>query len=301
MSLRQWWNVTKRAAVDIDRNHTLAFAASLSYYFVISIFPGMIALAAILSLLPVPNLFNNILDVMARVVPPECMGTVTKVAVDVIRPHSGKLLGISLVGTLWSASSAFAGMIEALDVAYDVPETRPWWKTRLLAIELTFFVGGMIVISFLCMTLGPHFFEIFADKLGVAPMFLAVWKIARWAIAAALVIVAIEALYCIAPNVRQNFSQTLPGAIIALIGWIILSLGLAYYFDKFANFNKTYGTLGAAVALLMWMYWTSFAILCGGELNSEIIQERGDGRLPLKQGPPDSVKPVPSDSAQLAA
>jgi membrane protein len=301
MSFEHWKNVVKRAATDINNNHTLAFAASLSYYFVISLFPALIALAAIVSLLPIPNLFQNILIVLGRVVPPDSMGLVNKVVSDVIRPHSGGLLSIGLLGSLWSASSGFAGMIEALDVAYDVPETRPFWKTRGLAIVMTIVVGGMLVISFLCMTLGPHFFQLFADKIGVGPEFIFIWKFARWAVAAALVVLSIEVIYFMAPNVRQCFWHTLPGAIFSVVAWAILSLGLGIYFEKFANFNATYGTLGAAIGLLVWMYWTAFAVLCGGELNSEIIQERGDGRLPLKQPPPDKVRPVPSDSAQLAA
>ena len=301
MSFAQWKNVVKRSASDINNNHTLAFAASLSYYFVISLFPALIALAALVSFLPIPNLFENILIVAGRVVPPECMGLVNKVVADVIRPHSSGLLSIGLLGSLWSASSGFAGMIEALDVAYDVPETRPLWKTRGLAIVMTIVVGGMLVLSCLCMTLGPHFFWLFADKIGVGGQFIWIWKFARWGVAAALVVLSIEVIYFMAPNVRQRFWHTLPGAIFSVVAWALLSVGLGVYFEKFAHFNATYGTLGAAIGLLIWMYWTAFAVLCGGELNSEIIQERGDGKLPLKQAPQDRVRPVPSDSAQLAA
>lgn len=301
MRFRQWWNVIRKSAIDINNNHTLAFAASLSYYFVISLFPALIALAAVVSLLPMPTLFQDILDVFARVVPPEGMGVVNKVVADVIRPHSGGLLSLGLLGTLWSASSGFAGMIEALDVSYEVPETRPIWKTRLLAIGLTLLVGSLLVLSFLCMTLGPHVLQLFADKIGLGSTFIFVWRYARWAVAGVLVVLSIELIYFIAPNVRQRFAQTLPGAIVALAGWVLLTAGLGVYFEKLANFNRTYGTLGAAIALLVWLNWTSFAVLIGGELNSEIIQERGDGKLELKQQPPAKVKPVPSDSAQLAA
>src|SRR3569833_122502 len=101
MSFDQWKNVVKRSATDINNNHTLAFAASLSYYFVISLFPALIALAAIVSLLPIPNLFQNILIVLGRVVPPDSMGLVNKVVADVIRPHSGGLLSLGLLGSLW--------------------------------------------------------------------------------------------------------------------------------------------------------------------------------------------------------
>lgn len=301
MSFGQWWKVLKKSAVDIVNNHMMAFAASLSYYFLISLFPALIALAAVVSLLPIPDLFQNIVSALGRAVPPEGMGVVEKVVADVIRPHSGGLLSIGLLGTLWSASSGFAGMIEALDVAYEVPETRPWWKTRLLALWMTLAVGSLLVLSFLCMTLGPHLLELFADKIGLGSTFIFVWKYARWAVAAVLVVVSIEVIYFLAPNVRQRFTQTLPGAVVALAGWLLLSAGLGVYFKKFANFNATYGALGAAIALLIWMNWTSFAVLIGGEINSEIIQERGDGKLELKQPPPAKVKPVPADSAELAA
>lgn len=132
-------------------------------------------------------------------------------------------------------------------------------------------------------------------------MFLETWKYARWIIAGMLVLLSIEGIYFLAPNVRQRFRDTLPGAVIAMLAWLLLSYGLNFYFGRFANFNQTYGTLGAAVILLVWMYWMAFAVLVGGEVNSQIIQERGDGKLQLKQPPPDEVRPVPSDAAQLAA
>ncbi len=301
LTLQSWKNILKRSISDVNNNHILAFAGSLSYYFVLSLFPALIALAAIVSLLPIPDLFGNIMSVIARAVPQESMSLVSKVVRDVIRPHSGGLLSFGLIGSLWTASSGFSSMIEALNVAYDVPETRPFWKTRALALGLTVIVGGTLVISILCMTLGPHFFELFADKIGLGPAFLFTWKIVRWPIAFALVVIATEIIYFLAPDVRQSFRHTLTGAIIAVVGWLLLTAALGIYFAKFANFNATYGALGGAIGLLTWLYWTSFAVLIGGEINSEIIQERGDGKLPLKQSPPDKVKPVPSDAAQLAA
>ncbi len=301
MSLRQWKKVVSCVARDINNNHGLSFAAALSYYFVISLFPALITLAALVALLPIPNLFANLVSAIGRVVPAESMGLVNQVVRDVIRPHSGGLLGFGLLGSLWTVSSGFAELIEALDVAYDVPETRSVFKTRLLALWLAVLVGSMLVVSFLCMTAGPHVLGLFADKLGVGGPFIFVWKYARWVIAGILVVLSIEAIYFIAPNVKQRFWHTLPGALVAIVGWGLLSAGLGLYFAKFAHLNKTYGTLGGAIALLVWLYWTGFIVIVGGELNSEIIQERNGGTLPLKQPPPDSVHPVPSDSAQLAA
>ncbi|HEY3928258.1 MAG TPA: YihY/virulence factor BrkB family protein [Candidatus Koribacter sp.] len=301
MSLRQWKNVVSRAAQDINNNHALSFAAALAYYCVISLFPALITLAALVSLLPIPNLFQNLITVIGRVVPGESMGLLNHVVADVIRPHSSGLLSFGVLGSLWTVSSGFCELIEALDVAYDVPETRSLIKTRLLAVWLAILVGGMLIISVICMTAGPHLLWMFADKLGIGGEFIFIWKYARWAIAGVLVVLSIEAIYFLAPNVKQCFWNTLPGALIAIVSWGLLSAGLGFYFTKYAHLNKTYGTLGGGIALLVWLYWTGFVVIVGGELNSEIIQERDGGTLPLKQPPPERVKPVPADSTQLAA
>src|SRR6185369_439044 len=142
---------------DINKNHTLAFAASLSYYFVLSLFPALIAMAAVLGFLPIPDLWGKTLDIFSRFVPPDSMGLVRRVLSDVITPNRGKILSVGLLGAVWAASSGFAAMIEALNVAYDVPETRPYWKTRLLAIALTFGIGSVMVVAAVVMILGPDF------------------------------------------------------------------------------------------------------------------------------------------------
>ena len=287
-------------ANDVDLNHVLCFAAALSYYFVMAFFPALIALAAFVAYLPVPDLFNTIVSTLARVVPPESMGLIRRIVADVITPSRGALLSFGLVGTIWTCSSGFAAMIEALNVAYDVPETRPWWKTRLLAIELIFIIGTLVTLAFTFMILGPRFGEFLANQLGVAPVFAMLWPVLRYVLAITFIVIAVDALYFLAPNLKQRFFQILPGAILAVVGWILLSDGLSIYLHKFAHLNKTYGVLGGGIAFLIWLYWSGFLILLGAELNSEIIQVRGDGTLPLKQPPPEKVKPVAATIADAA-
>ena len=286
---------------DINKNHTLAFAASLSYYFVLSLFPALIAMAAVLGFLPIPDLWDRTLETFSRFVPPDSMGLVRKVLSDVITPNRGKLLSFGLLGTIWAASSGFAAMIESLNVAYDVPETRPYWKTRLLAIALTFGIGTIMVLAVVVMIVGPDFGTWIATHLHVTKAFADVWPFLRWVITVAFIVVAIEGLYFWAPNVKQRFYCSIPGALIAVGGWIGLSYLLGIYFQRFAHFNKTYGTLGAAIALMVWFYWTGFMILLGAEINSEILQNGGQGRLALKQPPPATVTPKPATEADLAA
>jgi len=266
----------------VQRKHTMQMAAGLSYYFVMSLFPLLIVFAAAVAYLPVPNLFDQALGFASRFMPHESMGLVKAVLRQVITPHRGKFMSFGIVGTIWAASGGFSSMMEALNVAYDVPESRPFWKTRPLAIGLTFLIGLLLVIALALMLVGPDFGGWLAAKVGLGSVFIAVWPYLRWSIAIAFAVLAIELIYFFAPNVRQRFRRTLPGAALAVAGWLLLSWALGIYFQHFTNLNKTYGTLAAAIALMVWLYWTAFAILLGGEINADLLHEEGR-RLALKE------------------
>ena len=301
MGVGQIKQALRRTVDDVAKNHTMTMAAGLSYNFILSLFPLLIVAAALVGYLPIPNLFDQILGTLARVIPADSMGLVRQVLKDVISPNKGKLLSVGLLGAIWTASSGFSTMIEALDVAYDIPETRPFWKTRSLAIALTFEVGVLLVLALAVMIVGPQFGAWLAGKLDMGPVFAMVWPYVRWAVAVAFTVLGVELLYFLGPNIRQRFLASLPGACVAVGSWIGLSYLLGLYFQKFAHFNKTYGTLGAAIALMVWLYWSSFAILVGAELNSELMQVSGGGRLPLKKMPPAEVNARPIDESDLAA
>lgn len=301
MQVGKWGKIIKNALMDVDRNHTMAFAAGLSYYFLLSLFPALIALSAVVGFLPVPDLFSQILVLMSRYVPADSMGMVRYVVHDVISPHRGALLSFGLIGTLWSSSSGFAGMIEALNVAYNVPETRPFWKTRGLAIIMTFMVGGLLLVALAMMLLGPRFGEWLAGMLHMSFVWARIWPVLRWVVSGTFIVMAVESMYFLAPNVKQNFGHTLGGAVFAVVTWLGLSFALGIYFQRFANFNRTYGALGGMIALMTWLYWSSFVILLGAEINSEVMQANGDGTLPLKQAPPERVTPKRATDSDIAA
>lgn len=270
---------------DVNRNHTLQMAAALSYYFVLSLFPALIFLSAVVAYLPVPNLFGQAMDFMGRFVPADSMGVIKKVLADVITPNRGAFLSVGLVGTLWAASGGFAATMEALNIAYEVDETRPFWKTRPLAIGLALVIGALLLLALSVMIVGPRFGEWLAAKFHISQLFALAWPYLHWTLSTAFVVLAVEALYFLAPNVKQRFLATLPGAVLAVGCWIGLSYLLGVYFRSFANFNKTYGTLGAAVALMVWLYWTGFAMLLGAELNAEIAKVSAEGKVPQKPEP----------------
>ena len=279
-----------RTYSDIQNNHTMQMAAALSYYFVLSLFPALIFLSAVVAYLPVPDLFNQALALMARFLPADTMGLVRRILADVVSPNKGTFLSFGILGALWAASGGFAATIEALNMAYEVKDDRPFWKTRPLAVGLAFITGALMLVALSVMIVGPRFGEWLAGKVHLSNLFVLLWPFIHWTIAVLFTVLAVEVLYFIAPNVKQRFMATLPGAILAVSCWMGLSYLLGIYFRHFANFNKTYGTLGAAVALMIWLYWTGFAMLAGAELNAELAKMSREGRLQEKHEPPAITK-----------
>jgi membrane protein len=289
MSIRQFSTALRSAIRDLLNNHTMPLAAGLAYYFVLSLFPLLIVLSTVLIYLPIPSLFDRLLTAMASVVPADGMALVRGVLKDVLSHQHPKLLSIGIVGTIYAATGGFSSMIEAMNVAYDVPETRPWWRTRLLSLQLTLVIGLLFVVALGFLIVGPEFGGWLAAKIGLGPVFAFVWNYLRWAVAIAFTVLGVELLYFWAPNVRNRFRSTLPGATLAVSAWLAASWGLGLYIRHLANFNKTYGTLGAAVVLLTWFYWTNLTILIGAEFNSELVKACNQRPLPIK------------DSAEAAA
>ena len=290
MSFGEFKDALLRTYDDIEDHHTLQMAAALSYYFVMSLFPSLIVLSAIVAYLPVPDLFDQALTLMGRFIPPDSMGIVKKVLADVVTPNRSAFLSVGLAGTLWAASGGFAAAIEALNIAYDVQESRPFWKTRPLAIGLTILIGSLLITALAVMIVGPHFGDWLSGRLHVSVLWQWLWPYIRWTISIAFTVAAVEVLYFLGPNVKQRFFATLPGAVLAVGCWLALSYLLGMYFRSFANFNKTYGTLGAAIALMVWLYWTGFAMLVGAEPNAELAKKTKKGPIEEQPEPPAITK-----------
>jgi membrane protein len=267
-------NAAVNVARDMEKNHTMAFAAALAYYFVLALFPFLIFLSAVVAHLPLPDFFSQVMGLIARVVPAASMGPLRDLMKDTILSTHTRLLTFGILLTLWSASSGFTALIDALNTAYDVSETRRYWKTRSLAIGLTFSVGCLLVIALGLLLVGPSLSARLSGAFGMGTL----WPYVRWAVAIACTVFSVELLYFLAPKVKQRFVGTLPGALIAVGGWIGLSYLLGIYFQDFSAYSKGYGSLGVALAFSIWLYWTGFVVLIGAQFNAEVLQEAG-GRL----------------------
>jgi len=280
-----------RAYQDLIRHHTLQVAAALSYYFALSVFPGLIFLSAVIGILPLRDLFNSVSGFMSRILPPDAMHILSAVLRDVLSSQHATWLSLGTLGIIWTASSAFAALIEALDIAYDAEENRPYWKTRLLSVGLAGVGGGLFLVALIVIVVGPSFGDWLAMKFGLSTVFAAIWPTLRWTIAISFTVVAVEFIYFLAPNVRQRFGATLPGAVFSVVVWNGLSFLLGIYFAHVANFSRTYGTLAGFIAFMTWLHWTSFTLLVGAELNAELAKERQKGSVLPKGGPSLSERP----------
>jgi membrane protein len=267
--LRHFKNAAVHVIRDMEKNHTMAFAAALAYYFVLSLFPFLILLSAIVAHLPLPDFFSQVMGLIARVVPAASMGPLRNLMKDTILSGHSRLLTFGILFTVWSASSGFTALIDALNTAYEVSETRRYWKTRSLAIGLTFSVGCLLVVALGLLLVGPSLSARLTEAFGMGSL----WPYVRWAVAIACTVLAVELLYFVAPNVKYRFVSTLPGALIAVGGWIGLSYLLGIYFQDFSAYSKDYGSLGVALAFSIWLYWTGFVVLIGAQFNAELLQE----------------------------
>jgi membrane protein len=261
-------------------------AAALSYHLVLSVFPALILFFAAVASLPFPSLYTRIFALIFTLIPAQTAPMVQAVLLDVLGTNRRVWLSLGTIGTIWIASSAFDAMIEALDVAYDVEDPRPFWKARLLALGLAATTGFLLLTGLTIMILGPHFGAWLAGRMPLSPRFVLLWPIFHWVTAIGVALLATELMYFLAPNIKQRFLATLPGAVLAVLCWIGFSYLLGFYFRHIANFNGTYGTLAGFIAFMTWFYWNSFALLVGAELNAELARESVKGSLLQKEGSP---------------
>ena len=268
------WEMMLLINSELQRTRAFTVAAGLAFYSLLSLVPLLIVIASLLSYLPFTNALGQILSMLTALIPPESMSLVQSVVSSILEPGHGKIISFGILSYLWAATGGFAALIEALDVAYDVTVCRPWWRDRLQALLLTFTVGVLAVASLLPIVLGPHFGHLIVQFFPVPKDFAHLWPILRWVITLATFVTGLEWMYYLGPHARHTFWSTLPGATVAVGAWFLGSFGLSFYLSHMANYNKTYGSLGAVIGLMLWLYITSLAILIGAELNAELGKRR---------------------------
>ena len=285
-----WGTLLKRTFSEALADDILSLAAQQAYYFFFALFPALLALISIASFFPVHNLVDEVVVMLGRVAPSDVIKIVTDQLRTISDTNAGGLLTIAFLFTLWSSSAAVLSMCGTLNAAYDITESRPWWKVRLVALGLTVGLAFFILISMTLVIAGPTLAERIADMMRLGAAFEWTWKILQWPVIFVLVSTAIALLYYFAPDAEQRWVWITPGSVVATALWVIISLAFKAYLTYFGASYAAYGVIGGVMVLMLWFYLSGIAILIGAEMNAEIEHASPYGKDPGEKVPGQKKK-----------
>lgn len=285
-----WGEILKRTFQGSLKDDLPSLSAQLAYYSFLALFPALIFLISVASFFPVANLMDEVVRTFGRVAPPEVLRFVLEQMKKISSQNQGGVLTVAFLVTIWSTSSAMLSVLSTLNKAYDIEESRPWWKTRLAAILLTIGLAFFILTSAALVIAGPELAERVASWFGLGAAFEWTWKVLQWPLVLLLVITAMAMVYYFAPDAEQEFVLITPGAVIATLLWIVASLGVRFYIANFGNYTETYGALSGVMIMLLWFYVSGLCILTGAEMNAEIEHASPYGKAPGEKVPGERKK-----------
>ena len=264
----------KATVQEFQRDDALGIAAQLAYYLILALFPFILVLVSLLGTFGSEELASEVLAYFQRVMPEQAYEIIREFTANIIsgKAEAPGLFTFGILFTIWAASGAFAALINALNRAYDVQETRPFWKVRGIAILMMLGLSVLVLIGVLLLVLGPQIGMAIANVFGLEETFLLVWDIARWPAALFFMIFTVALLYYFAPDVDQPFRWITPGGLIGVLLWVLASVAFNFYVSNFGSYNKTYGSIGAVIVLLLYLYISSLTILFGATLNATLVR-----------------------------
>ena len=272
------WATLKRTIRELRDDNLTDWAAALTYYSVLAIFPGLIVLVAILGLVGQhPQTTNALLDIVRDIGPASAVDTFRGPIESVVKSNggAGALLGVGLLFAIWSASGYIGAFMRAINVIYEVEEGRPFWKRRPLQIVIT--VAMVLLLALVAISIvvtGPLARSI-GDVIGLGDTTVTIWNIGKWPVIVAVVMGMFTVLYYVAPNVRQpRLRWVTPGGVLAVLLWLVASAGFALYVANFGSYDKTYGSLGGVIVFLVWLWLSNLALLFGAEFDAELERSR---------------------------
>jgi membrane protein len=271
--------IAERCWIGLTQHDLLGRAAQLAYYFVFSLFPGLVAASALIGLVVSSGaaFSDRLLNYLGSVIPPSGFAIVSETFSQTTHASTGGKLLLGLAVALWSASSGTSAIQDALNAVHQVKEKRPYWKARLEAIGLTILVGVLSILALTILMSGDMVEAYLTGFLKLPMLFTILTRILAWPIAFAVAAVSFAVVYHVAPDVKQaRWRWISPGAVIGIVIWLAASTGLRLYVHFFNSFSVTYGSLGAVIVLLTWFYLSGLSLLLGAEINvviDEVIAE----------------------------
>src|SRR5215472_6616104 len=284
VSVREWAEdrlctkeLAQRVWKEIEVHNLPGLAAQTSYYFVLAFFPFLIFLAALVGSLPFTGLWDETLTWITVNFPRESQKLILD-TVSSLTHNRGSFLSIGLLGTVWAASAGFMNLMCSLNAAYDVKETRSFYRRVGLAFTMLCVLTFLFLGSFGLLTVGDWLGSRLADR-GMGLLLIILWYVGRWTVALLILAVAIAILDHALPNRKRPWSCFTPGALFFMLAWVPATLGFNLYVRHFASYSRTYGALGAFVILMVWTYITSLIALIGAEINRELHKMRAEAKF----------------------
>jgi membrane protein len=307
LGMRSWLGVLKRSVKEFQEDKLTDWAAALTYYGILAIFPALLVLTSVLGLIG-ESATQPLIDNLSEVAPGPAQEILTNALENLqgSQGAAGVVFVIGLLGALWSASGYVAAFMRASNQIYDIEEGRPLWKTLPLRVGLTVLLLALVVISALAVVLTGGIAKEVGSILNLGDTAVSVWNIAKWPVLLLVVSFMFAVLYWAAPNVKHpGFRWLSPGGILAVVGWLIASGAFAFYVSNFGSYNKTYGTLGGVIVFLVWLWLSNIMVLLGAELNAELERGRAieAGMRPEDKEPfaePRDTRKMPDEQARVS-
>jgi membrane protein len=266
----------KQFRTELAADRITDVAAMMTYYAVFALFP-MLIFVVTLALLVVPSsVITDAVAMMASAIPGDVAGILRD---SVARMESAAGAGFAIGSAalaLWGASRGAASLMNALDDMFEKKETRPWWKRQVIAIGTTLLVAVLLIAAMSLLSVGPAAGHFIADRFGLGGAFDIVWAVARWTLAALLVMLVWALLYKLLPDTDAPFRVFTPGAIAGVVLWFAVTQGFGFYLDSFASYEKTYGAVAVVIVFLTWLWLSNLALLIGAEINDVLAELRKD-------------------------
>ena len=275
---RSWLGTLKRTAGGFRDDNITDWAAALTYYAVLSLFPALIALMSILGLVVDPATITRVItETVSALGPASAVDTFTQPLEEISQNQStafvGLIVGVSLA--IWTASNYVGAFMRASNAVYEREEGRPFWKLKPLQLLVTLIIVLLAALVVVALIVSGPVAEAVGNAVGLGDTAVLVWQIAKWPVMLLVVMFMLAVLYWSAPNAKPaGFRWISPGSVVAVLVWVLASVAFAFYVAEFASYNKTYGALGGVIVFLVWLWITNIAVLLGAELNSETERQR---------------------------
>ena len=274
-----WWTIARCTATDFIDDELPTYASALAFQLFFSLFPFLLFLIALIAVFDAQPVFDWLHQQAELVLPRDALSLVDPVIGQLQTQKSG-LFSLGILLALWTSSAAVRSTMTAMNRVYGVEDGRPAWKRIPLSVLYTLFVAGAMLLVATLMVVGPQAMNWLAGQFGLEQSVVLVWSLLRWPLAVLMLILVIAGVYYLAPDVKQEFRFITPGSVLAVVVWIAASLGFGFYAQNFANYNATYGSIGAIIIFLLYLYISSAVLLLGAELNAVIEHHAHEGKEP---------------------